>query len=118
VSAIDLVTQQRSQTKSLTAGNLALSRALGDFEFKQNFALQPEQQIVTADPDITTHKIDGEEEFLVVACDGKSCDFRHPITIRFAIGIVLVHPDCWMIIHRDLSLIPRYLGLHDLSASH
>ncbi len=51
-------------------GNLALSRALGDFEFKQNFALDAEHQIVTADPDIITHQCDGEEEFLVLACDG------------------------------------------------
>ncbi|KAL7423596.1 Protein phosphatase 2C 2 [Cryptotrichosporon argae] len=51
-------------------GNLALSRALGDFEFKHNFTLPAEQQIVTADPEIITHKIDGEEEFLVLACDG------------------------------------------------
>lgn len=49
---------------------MALSRAIGDFEFKQNYTLQPEQQIVTADPEIITHKIDGEEEFLVLACDG------------------------------------------------
>ncbi|WWC60621.1 uncharacterized protein I303_103195 [Kwoniella dejecticola CBS 10117] len=51
-------------------GNLALSRAIGDFEFKQNYSLTPEKQIVTADPEIITHKIDGEEEFLVLACDG------------------------------------------------
>lgn len=51
-------------------GNLALSRAIGDFEFKQNYSLEPEQQIVTADPEIISHDIDGEEEFLVVACDG------------------------------------------------
>lgn len=51
-------------------GNLALSRAIGDFEFKQNYTLQPEQQIVTADPEIMTHTVDGEEEFLVLACDG------------------------------------------------
>ncbi|KAK8865620.1 hypothetical protein IAR55_000764 [Kwoniella newhampshirensis] len=51
-------------------GNLALSRAIGDFEFKQNYSLEPEKQIVTADPEIITHKIDGEEEFLVLACDG------------------------------------------------
>jgi protein phosphatase 2C family protein 2/3 len=43
---------------------------LGDFEFKQNLTLEAEQQIVTADPDITTHQIDGEEEFMVIACDG------------------------------------------------
>lgn len=49
-----------------------MSRAIGDFEFKQNFTLQPEQQIVTADPEIMDHKLDGEEEFLVLACDGTS----------------------------------------------
>lgn len=51
-------------------GNLALSRAIGDFEFKQNFSLDAEHQIVTADPEIISHKCDGEEEFLVLACDG------------------------------------------------
>jgi len=51
-------------------GNLALSRAIGDFEFKQNFSLSAEAQIVTADPEIISHDIDGEEEFLVLACDG------------------------------------------------
>ena len=55
----------------MLSGNLALSRALGDFEFKQNYGLEPEKQIVTADPDIEVHKVDGEEEFLVLACDGK-----------------------------------------------
>jgi protein phosphatase 2C family protein 2/3 len=48
-----------------------LSRAIGDFEFKQNYGLEPEKQIVTADPDIEVHRIDGEEEFLVLACDGR-----------------------------------------------
>jgi len=56
-------------------GNLALSRAIGDFEFKQNHALSAEKQIVTVDPEIITHKLDGEEEFLVAACDG-TCDHR------------------------------------------
>ncbi|KAJ9110563.1 hypothetical protein QFC20_002892 [Naganishia adeliensis] len=51
-------------------GNLALSRAIGDFEFKQNYSLDAEHQIVTADPEIISHKCDGEEEFLVLACDG------------------------------------------------
>lgn len=51
-------------------GNLALSRAIGDFEFKQNYSLSPEAQIVTADPEIISHDVDGEEEFLVLACDG------------------------------------------------
>lgn len=51
-------------------GNLALSRALGDFEFKKNYNMTPEKQIITADPDVTCHDLTEEDEFLVVACDG------------------------------------------------
>ncbi|KAK9761821.1 Protein phosphatase 2C 2 [Basidiobolus ranarum] len=51
-------------------GNLALSRAIGDFEFKQNSRLSAEEQAVTADPDITEHQITNEDEFIVIACDG------------------------------------------------
>lgn len=51
-------------------GNLALSRALGDFEYKKNQSLPAEAQIITADPDIIEHQLTGEDEFLVIACDG------------------------------------------------
>ena len=52
-------------------GNLALSRAIGDFEFKKSADLAPEQQIVTAYPDVVVHEITDDDEFLVIACDGK-----------------------------------------------
>lgn len=52
-------------------GNLALSRAIGDFEFKKSADLSPEQQIVTAFPDVVTHEITDDDEFLVIACDGQ-----------------------------------------------
>lgn len=51
-------------------GNLALSRAIGDFEFKQNPSLTPENQIVTAYPDVRKEEITEKTEFLVLACDG------------------------------------------------
>jgi protein phosphatase 2C family protein 2/3 len=51
-------------------GNLALSRAIGDFEFKKSADLPPEQQIVTAYPDVTIHEMSDDDEFLVIACDG------------------------------------------------
>ena len=56
----------------IDAGNLALSRAMGDFEFKQNFSLDAAKQIVSVDPEIMEHKMTGEEEFVVLACDGES----------------------------------------------
>ncbi|KAK2603694.1 Protein phosphatase 2C 2 [Conoideocrella luteorostrata] len=51
-------------------GNLALSRAIGDFEFKKSAELPPEQQIVTAFPDVEEHDLTDEDEFFVLACDG------------------------------------------------
>lgn len=52
-------------------GNLALSRAIGDFEFKRTFELPVEQQIVTAFPEVLENEIlEAEDEFLVLACDG------------------------------------------------
>ncbi|KAI1851023.1 hypothetical protein JX265_004555 [Neoarthrinium moseri] len=51
-------------------GNLALSRAIGDFEFKKSAELAPEQQIVTAYPDVVVHELSDDDEFLVLACDG------------------------------------------------
>lgn len=51
-------------------GNLALSRAIGDFEFKKSADLSPEQQIVTAFPDVVMHEVSPDDEFLVIACDG------------------------------------------------
>lgn len=54
-------------------GNLALSRAIGDFEFKKSADLSPEQQIVTAFPDVVTHEVTNDDEFLIIACDGEPC---------------------------------------------
>ncbi|AGO11481.1 AaceriACR239Cp [[Ashbya] aceris (nom. inval.)] len=52
-------------------GNLALSRAIGDFEFKSNPNLAPHEQIVTCVPDVLEHKLDYEkDEFVILACDG------------------------------------------------
>ncbi|KAJ8561659.1 hypothetical protein ON010_g8019 [Phytophthora cinnamomi] len=51
-------------------GDLAVSRALGDFSYKANTKLPAEQQQVSAEPDIEVQNIDGTEEFLILACDG------------------------------------------------
>lgn len=51
-------------------GNLALSRALGDFIFKRNEKKLPEEQIVTAFPDVEIRTITPDWEFIVMACDG------------------------------------------------
>ncbi|KAG7878203.1 hypothetical protein KL905_003957 [Ogataea polymorpha] len=51
-------------------GNLALSRGIGDFEFKQSPHLPAEEQVVTAYPDVMVHEATKDDEFIVLACDG------------------------------------------------
>lgn len=51
-------------------GNLALARALGDFDYKKNNNLSPEAQIITCDPEIIEHQITEDDEFIIIACDG------------------------------------------------
>lgn len=51
-------------------GNLALSRAFGDFHYKGNEQLPPEQQIVSPYPDVKKLELNGDLDFLVLACDG------------------------------------------------
>lgn len=51
-------------------GDLAVSRAFGDFCLKNNPQLTPQQQQVTAFPDLITEERTGKEEFIIIACDG------------------------------------------------
>jgi len=51
-------------------GDLSLSRAIGDLEYKRNGRLPPESQIVTAVPEIQRVARTPQDEFLLLACDG------------------------------------------------
>lgn len=56
--------------ESRVNGMLALSRSLGDFEYKNNPILKPQDQIISAYPDVTVEKLTNDTDFIVVACDG------------------------------------------------
>lgn len=52
-------------------GSLAVSRALGDFEYKSVPGLAPIDQLVSPEPDVYVVKRDKtDDQFLVLACDG------------------------------------------------
>lgn len=51
-------------------GSLALSRAIGDVEFKQTKQLDAKHQIVTAEPDVREFQLQPTDEFFILACDG------------------------------------------------
>lgn len=50
-------------------GNLNLSRSIGDLKYKREKFLKPEEQPITAFPDVRKRDIKGAD-FLVLACDG------------------------------------------------
>lgn len=51
-------------------GGLNLSRAIGDHGYKMNKKVLPEEQMISALPDIKKISIEPEDEFMVLACDG------------------------------------------------
>lgn len=52
-------------------GELAMSRALGDFRYKRAVLLQDHEHPVICYPDVAVHKRSGKkDEILVLACDG------------------------------------------------
>ena len=64
-------------------GNLNLTRGFGDLEYKQNKNLKPEEQMITANPDIKVIDYEKDIEFVIIGCDGiwdclknqEACDF-------------------------------------------
>ena len=51
-------------------GNLNLTRGFGDLEYKQNKNLKPEEQMITANPDIKVVDYNKDIEFIIIGCDG------------------------------------------------
>ena len=64
-------------------GNLNLARGFGDLEYKQNKNLKPEEQMITANPDIKVVDFTNDIDFVIIGCDGiwdclknqEACDF-------------------------------------------
>ncbi|CAF2241359.1 unnamed protein product [Rotaria magnacalcarata] len=52
------------------SGGLNLSRAIGDHAYKKTAKLPPEEQAITALPDIRILTLEDQDEFMVIACDG------------------------------------------------
>jgi serine/threonine protein phosphatase PrpC len=51
-------------------GELAVSRALGNFRYKANTALSRNQQLLICTPEISCHRRIESDELLLLACDG------------------------------------------------
>ncbi|WP_411027536.1 hypothetical protein, partial [Salmonella sp. s54925] len=51
-------------------GSLAVSRALGDFEYKMEAQLSATEQLVSPEPEVSCLRRQNDDEFLLLACDG------------------------------------------------
>lgn len=51
-------------------GNLNLSRALGDLEYKKNSDLKDHEQLIIAVPEIKQRNLSSDDEMIILGCDG------------------------------------------------
>lgn len=51
-------------------GNLNLSRAIGDLDYKKDGTLSQKEQLIIAFPDIKKRELTPDDEFLILGCDG------------------------------------------------
>lgn len=51
-------------------GSMSVARAFGDFNFKAKYRTKPEDQAITACPEITVRDRSDADDFIVLACDG------------------------------------------------
>jgi protein phosphatase 2C family protein 2/3 len=50
-------------------GVIAISRAVGDWEYK-NINLKPEENMVSAYPEVIVEALKPDHDFMIIACDG------------------------------------------------
>lgn len=70
-------------------GDLAVSRAFGDFQYKTRPDLPPEEQKVSCEPDIRVHNRTPADDILLVACDGLWDVFSNPDAVELARELML-----------------------------
>jgi hypothetical protein len=73
---------------------LAVSRSFGDFEYKLNTTLGPEEQAVTAVADVRVHTRDHDTDmYLILACDGVWDVMENQNVMDFVLHQVIVRAD-------------------------
>lgn len=70
-------------------GELAMSRAMGDFQYKGNNTLPPSLQMVICIPDISVHERCHADEVLILACDGVWDVINNDDAVMFISDVVL-----------------------------
>ncbi|EAR90069.1 protein phosphatase 2C containing protein (macronuclear) [Tetrahymena thermophila SB210] len=93
-------------------GNLNLSRALGDLQYKKNFQIPQDKQLIIAKPDVTIHKITPDDEFILIGCDGIWETLSDEEIIKYIRQQIALGVSCDKIVEQllDLLLAPDMLN--------
>jgi protein phosphatase 2C family protein 2/3 len=102
-------------------GVLGVSRAIGDFDFKDRPDLPWTDQAVTAKPDITEIEMTRDDSFIVIACDGiwevlsneEVCQFVRESLAATNDDVGLV---CEMLLDKCLAPVAPGLGCDNMTA--
>jgi serine/threonine protein phosphatase PrpC len=73
-------------------GQLAMSRAIGDWPYKDNPKIKPEEQKVVAVPEVTT-EIGYEGDSLLLCCDGIFEQMTNEAVVKFVHEAISKHPN-------------------------
>lgn len=99
-------------------GLLALSRAFGDFLFK-DVALEPEKQAITVVPDIRHLALTSSDEFVIIACDGVWDTMSNQEAVDFFRSEIAEHHDlstaCERLLNSCISTTPNGLGTDNMT---
>jgi len=83
-------------------GSLAVSRALGDYDYKNSPNLPPTEQLVSAEPELDIIERSNDDEFLLVACDGVWDVMSNQEIVDYITSRLLVHSDLNIILEELL----------------
>ncbi len=100
-------------TNGRIEGNLNLSRALGDLRYKKNTGLKPEEQMISAAPDVTRQPVSKDFDFVVMGCDGIYDSLTSEKIVEFVYKSMKEKPDAKLSAHverlMDTLLSPDYM---------
>lgn len=99
-------------------GVLALSRAFGDFPFKDP-SLKPENQVISCVPDVLHVELTPQDEFVIIACDGVWDMMSNDKAVEFVRNEVADHGDislaCERLMNACLAVTPDSFGTDNMT---
>lgn len=99
-------------------GILSLSRAFGDYAFK-DMSLKPEQMAITVTPDVYHTELTPHDEFVIIACDGVWDMMTNDKAVEFVRNEVADHGDislaCERLMTACLASTPTAYGTDNMT---